>query len=72
MFLTSYHYEEGVGTKKDMAQARHWLERAASAGHVGAMDGMMKGYLHGEMGFKPDARKAEYWAAKARKARNLQ
>lgn len=72
MFLTSYHYEEGVGTKKDLAQARQWLERAATAGHVAAMDEMTKGYLEGKMGFKPDARKAEYWATQARKARNLQ
>lgn len=72
MFLTSYHYEEGVGTKRDLVQARHWLERAATAGHVAAMDEMTKGYLHGQMGFKPDTRKAEYWATQARKARNLQ
>jgi len=72
MFLTSYHYEEGVGTKKDLVQARHWLERAATAGHVAAMDEMTKGYLHGQMGFKPDAGKAEYWATQARKARNPQ
>ena len=72
MFLTSYHYELGVGTKKDLAKARHWLERAAAAGHVGAMDELTKGYLNGAMGFKPDARKAEFWATRARKARNLQ
>jgi len=72
MFLTSYHYEMGVGTKKDLGRARHWLGRAAAAGHVGAMDELTKGYLHGAMGFKPDARKAEIWATRARKARNLQ
>jgi len=71
MFMTSYHYESGVGTKKDMAQARYWVGKAAVAGHVAAMDQMTKAYLHGEMGFKPDARKAEVWAARVRKARNL-
>ena len=71
MFMTSYHYERGVGTKQDLPQARYWLEKAAAAGHVTAMDQMTKGYLHGEMGFKPDERKAEIWAARARKARNL-
>lgn len=71
MFMTSYHYESGVGTKKDMAQARYWVEKAAAAGHVAAMDQMTKAFLHGEMGFKPSARKAEVWAARARKARNL-
>jgi TPR repeat protein len=72
MFLTSYHYEMGVGTKKDLGRARHWMERAAVAGHVGAMDEMTKGYLHGAMGFKRDERKAEFWATRARMARNLQ
>jgi len=71
MFMTSYHYESGVGTKNDLVQARYWVEKAAAAGHVAAMDQMTKAYLHGEMGFKPDARKAEVWAARARKARNL-
>jgi TPR repeat protein len=71
MFMTSYHYELGVGTQKDLAKARYWLAKAADAGHVAAMDGMTKGYLHGDMGFKPDAQKAEYWATRARKARDL-
>lgn len=71
MFMTSYHYESGVGTKKDLARARYWMEKAAAAGHVGAMDQMAKGYLSGEMGFVPDAQKAEMWAARARKARDL-
>ena len=69
MFMTSYHYEDGVGTGKDLRQARLWMARAASAGHVGAIDRMVRGYLNGEMGFKPNARKAEYWAKRARKAR---
>lgn len=72
MFMTAYHYEYGVGTKKDMAQARLWVEKAAVAGHVGAMDQMAKGYLHGEMGFMRNAQKAEQWAARARKARGTQ
>jgi TPR repeat protein len=72
MFMTSYHYESGVGTQKDMARARYWVEKAASAGHVGAMDQMARGYLHGEMGFTPDPQKAEIWATRARKARDLQ
>jgi TPR repeat protein len=71
MFMTSYHYEYGVGTGKDLASARYWMEKAAAAGHVAAMDQMTRGYLNGEMGFTPDARKAEIWAARARKARDL-
>jgi TPR repeat protein len=71
MFMTSYHYEYGVGTKKDMARARYWVERAAAAGHVAAMDQMTRGYLNGEMGFTPDSRQAELWATRARKARDL-
>jgi len=69
MFMTSYHYESGVGTKKDLIEARRWMATAAAAGHVGAMDRMTQGYLNGEMGFKPDPRKAEVWATRARKAR---
>lgn len=69
MFMSSYHYESGVGTNKDLSQARHWMAKAAAAGHVGAMDRLTQGYLNGEMGFKPDSRLAEVWAARARKAR---
>jgi len=72
MFMTAYHYEYGVGVKMDMAQARHWVERAAVAGHVAAMDQMAKGYMNGEMGFTRDRQKAEHWAARAKQARETQ
>lgn len=70
MFDTFDCYAEGRGTAKDEGQAFFWLEKAAEAGHVAAMDRLAELYLNGELGRAPDARKAEDWATKARVARS--
>ena len=62
-------YAKGKGTAKDDAQAFYWLERAAKADHVTAMDRLAQIYLNGGLGRAPDERKAEEWATKARLAR---
>ncbi len=62
-------YAAGRGTAKDEGQAFFWLERAAEAGHVTAMDRIADLYLNGGLGRPPDSAKAEAWATKARLAR---
>lgn len=69
MFDAARHYREGLGVAKDPRLALHWLTRAAEAGHVKAMDDLVRVYLYGELGETPDDAKAERWAAKARRAR---
>ncbi len=69
MFDTYDCYAEGRGTAKDDAQAFHWLEKAADAGHVTAMDRLAELYLNGGLGRAADEKKAEEWATKARLAR---
>jgi TPR repeat protein len=69
MFDAYECYAAGRGTAKDEAQAYYWLERAAEAGHVTAMDRLAEIHLNGGLGRAPDERKAEAWATKARVAR---
>lgn len=56
MFALADAYARGLGTARDPDAARHWLVRAAEAGHVGAMDRL------GES--DPE------WAERARRARD--
>ena len=64
MFVTSYRYEDGIGTKKDIKSAWSWLFRAAEAGHIAAMERVTQIYLEGGLGVAADDRKAEAWALK--------
>lgn len=68
MFLTSYHYEDGIGTRKDINSAWSWLSRAAEAGHIAAMERVTQIYLEGGLGVAADDRKAEAWALKTYRA----
>lgn len=70
MFVVSYNYEEGQGTRRDLVKAGQWLTRAANAGHVGAMDRLTNLYLEGGLGIAADDRQAELWATRARRARD--
>ena len=69
MFDTYDCYAYGRGTAKDESQALFWLERAAEAGHVSAMDRLAEIFLNGGLGRVPDGKKAEDWATRARLAR---
>jgi TPR repeat protein len=69
MFDAYECYAAGRGTAKDEAEAFRWLERAAEAGHVTAMDKLAEIYLNGGLGRAPDEKMAEDWATKARVAR---
>ncbi len=63
-------YERGTGVSKDSSQAVRWLNRAADAGHHGAMLRLRRAYLEGELGLAVDENKAVEWANRARKARD--
>ena len=52
------HY--GRGTPSDGAQARLWYERAAAAGHVGAMRALAEHLPFGALGIE-DPGRADYW-----------
>jgi TPR repeat protein len=62
-------FAAGIGTAKDEVRAFFWLEQAAEAGHVTAMDRLAEIFLNGGLGRAPDERKAEHWATQARVAR---
>ncbi len=69
MYDTHVCFAKGRGTARDEAQALVWLTRAAEAGHVTAMDELAQLYLNGGLGARPDPRRAEDWATRARKER---
>ncbi len=69
MFDAARHYRNGLGVAKNPRRALMWLDRAARAGHVKAMDDLVQVYLNGELGEKPDDAKAEFWAEQAHRAR---
>lgn len=69
MFETAEFCAAGEGVAADHAKAVNWMERAARAGHVTAMDRLVDIFLNDKLSQKPDDRKAEYWATAARKAR---
>lgn len=69
MYDAARHYRHGLGVPRDPRRALLWLERAAAAGHVKAMDDLARVYLHGELGEKPDDKRAEYWANRGLDAR---
>jgi len=72
MFDLVWHYEHGKGVSANPRQAFLWAERAAEAGHVGAMDLMVEIYLEGRFTEPPDDSKAEDWAMRARRARTAE
>jgi TPR repeat protein len=69
MFQLAENYELGVGTKRDPAEALHWLVEAAKRGHIGAMDKLAEVYATGALAQAKDASQAEAWKAKANTAR---
>jgi len=69
MYEVAEYYADGTGTAANARLAREWMEKAATAGHVTAMDRMTEIYLDGKLGAPVDATKAELWATRAYKAR---
>ncbi len=66
MFDVAVYYQRGLGTLNDPQAAREWFERAAEAGHVGAMEVMAAYYRDGRDGTPRDGARARYWAERAR------
>lgn len=46
---------DGRGLARDEAAARQWVERAASAGHAGAINYLAQSYMRGSLGLKQPA-----------------
>jgi TPR repeat protein len=61
MYTLSGMYEHGRGTTASPARALHWLEQAASSGHMGAMDAMARVYRNGLYGVDPDPARQQEW-----------
>jgi uncharacterized protein len=57
-------YAKGEGVKKDLAEARAHILRAAEKNHLPAMMVMMGAYRVGSLGVIPDAAQADAWEAK--------
>lgn len=43
-------YAAGEGVKRDPAEARRWIERAAEKGHAAAINSLAQAYIGGELG----------------------
>lgn len=67
MFELAHYYRLGLGVAADADAARAWYERAAQAGHIGAMTMLVDVYSEGRLGAAPDPTRAEGWAARARR-----
>jgi TPR repeat protein len=48
MFNIGFSYERGLGVVKDYQQARKWYDKAADAGHAGAMNNLGLLYTRGQ------------------------
>jgi TPR repeat protein len=65
MFDLADDYAQGRGVEPDQRQARRWLERAASGGHVLAMRTLSEKLRYGAFGSPPEAELAERWLRRA-------
>jgi TPR repeat protein len=68
MYTLSGMYEHGRGTDPSQARALAWLERAAKAGHMGAMDAMSRVYRDGLYGQAPDRAQEAAWKQELERA----
>jgi TPR repeat protein len=50
-------YESGEGVKRDVAEGRKWITKAAEQGHSAAINAMALAYMSGGMGIPEEARK---------------
>lgn len=68
MFDLRRHYIEGFGIEKNLTKAVEWTQKAAEAGHLGAMALMSDIYLEGLYGQRADEARAIEWAERLRAA----
>ena len=66
MFDVAVYYQRGLGTPADPDAARNWFERAATAGHVGAMETLARIYAEGRDGTPRDPARAQFWSERAK------
>ena len=66
MFDVAVYYQRGLGTPADPEAARSWFERAATAGHVGAMETLARIYAEGRDGTPRDPARAQFWSERAK------
>lgn len=57
-------YAAGEGVKKDLNQARIWIERAAQKDFLAAVSAMVDAYKNGGLGLPVDLEKSTYWQNK--------
>jgi TPR repeat protein len=64
-YQLALRYETGAwGVFQDDKKALFWFERAARAGHTGAIASLVHVYERGLLGVKPDPAKAAEWHAR--------
>jgi TPR repeat protein len=66
-YLLASRYNSGDGVGIDPAEELRWLERAARAGYVAAMQDLALLYAEGRPGIPADPAKRKYWDDKARR-----
>lgn len=66
-YMLAVRYGSGDGVGIDPAEELHWLERAAKAGYVAAIQDLVRFHADGRPGLPPDAAKRDYWQRKAKK-----
>lgn len=52
---------QNFGVKPNPAQEKHWLEQAAEAGHIEAMQALAEFYAKGRPGFPPNEKRSREW-----------
>ena len=70
MYSLSGLHEHGRGTRASQQKALQWLERAARAGHLSAMDAMRRVYEQGLYGQTPNSARAAQWAERLQRETN--
>lgn len=73
-FAFGMMFVSGLGVKRDLAQARPWITRAAEKGHLQAINVLAVAHMKGEAGLveaPADAKQALRWIQRAAENKNL-
>ena len=65
LFDLARDFAQGRGVEPDQAEARRWYERAAEAGHVGAMRALAEKLHYGAFSTPPEPQLAGFWRDRA-------
>lgn len=66
-YILAMRYNTGDGVGVDPTEELRWLERAAKAGYVAAIQDLVRFHTDGRPGMPPDTAKRDYWQRKAKK-----